>query len=493
MPSSTRKPTRRSQSRRAAAGLTKQTKTHRDVPEVAPVFGNYQEAKAWLFDHVDHERLRVVRYDEEVFGLGRMIKLLDTLDNPQKLFRCVHVAGTKGKGSTCLMLSSMLSACGYATGLYTSPHLNDLRERISIDGHLIGYADLTGLLQQIADAETRLGFSLTFFEILTAASFLHFAEQAVDIAVLETGLGGRLDCTNVCEPLVTGITSIAKDHVNILGHELTEIAREKAGIFKADVPAVSVEQVPAVANVLRECAEAAGTAIQFVGKDIDFSSRFEANRDLGPHYRVSVVGKKLRVEHLPVPFYGEHQAHNCGLALAMMDKLKHEGFEFVEDRVVEGLKQAEAPGRMEQVWDKPRVFIDGAHNASSIEALTKALGAHVDYDSLIMLFGCGHDKDIDGMLEQVELAADKVIFTQTRGNPRRIDASELYKRFNAFSGKMAQKGDSLEEALKLASLAVTREDLIVICGSFYLAGEARDYFNKLAVKNGEKPGERKRG
>ena len=485
MPSTTKPPANRPArrpSRRSAGTPTKQLDTHREVPKSAPKFDNYQTAKAWLYEHVDHERLRVVQYDEEIFGLKRMRKLLDLVGNPQQQIRCVHVAGTKGKGSTCTMLASILSECGVVTGLYTSPHLNDLRERISIDGHLAGYQDLTDIFQKIAKAETKLGFSLTFFEILTAAAFMHFAEQAVDIAVLETGLGGRLDCTNVCEPLVTGITSIALDHMNILGSDVQDIAREKAGIFKPGVPAVSVEQVTPVANVLKECAEASETTVEFVGKDIDFSLRFEASKELGPHTRVCLAGKQTRLEHLPVPLKGEHQAHNCGLALAILDKLKAHGLDFPEDRIVSGLAKTKLPGRMEQVWNGPRVIVDGAHNASSLEALTKALGAHVQYDSLIMLFGCGHDKDIAGMLEQVSLGADKVIFTQARGNPRRLEAGELYKRFSEDYGKMAQQADTLEGALKLASHAVTREDIIVICGSFYLAGEARDYFHKLTVK-----------
>jgi dihydrofolate synthase/folylpolyglutamate synthase len=485
MPSTTKnsdqKPNKRP-SRRAAAGLTKQLETERIPPKSAPKFDSYQTAKAWLFDHVDHERLRVVEYNERIFGLDRMSRLLDLLGNPQNQIQCVHIAGTKGKGSTCAMLASMLSACGLTTGLYTSPHLNDLRERIQVNGHMAGYQDLTDVFQKISKAESKLGFSLTFFEILTASAFLHFAEQAVDIAVLETGLGGRLDCTNVCSPLVTGITSISYDHMNILGNDILDIAREKAGIFKAGVPAVSVEQTNPVAAVLREVAEAVGTTLQFVGKEIDFSYRFESNRELGPHTRVSLSGKNTRLEHLPVPLKGEHQAHNCGLALTVLDKLKECGFELPEDRIVEGLAATDLPGRMEQVWAGPRVFVDGAHNASSIQALIRALGAHIQYDSLVMIFGCGHDKDVSGMLKQVALGADKVIFTQAKNNPRRLEADDLFKKFNALSGKMSQKAPTLEGALKLASSAVTRDDIIVITGSFYLVGEARDYFHKLAVK-----------
>lgn len=447
-----------------------------------PEVTNYQSARAWLFAHADHEHMRVVRYNERTFGLNRMRALLDKLGNPHEQLKAVHVAGTKGKGSTCAMAASMLRACGYTTGLYTSPHLIDLRERITIDGHMISYHDVTEVFQNIAEAESQLKFDLTFFEIMTAAAFLHFAEQAVDVVVLETGLGGRLDCTNVCTPLVTAITGISLDHTNILGETVELIAREKAGIFKPGVPAISVAQEPAVAEVLREVAEEVGTTLEFTGKDIDFSYRFEANRELGPHSRVCLTTPQSRFEHLPVPLRGEHQAHNCGLSLAILDKLKGSGFPIAEDHAITGLAATDLPGRMEEVWTAPRVLIDGAHNGTSLQALIKSLGAHVSYDSLVLVFGCGQDKDVTGMLKQVSLGADKVIFTQAKGNPRAVEPRSLISRFADLSGKMAQTAANLPEALGLAARAVSREDLIVVTGSFYLAGEARDYFQKLPAR-----------
>ncbi len=448
----------------------------------APKLGNYQDAKAWLFDHVDHERARAVRYDTKTFGLNRMRKLLAELGDPHTQIKAVHVAGTKGKGSTCAMVASMLQACGYTTGLYSSPHLVDLRERISIDGQMISYHAIGEIFQQIARAEVKAGLQLTYFEIMTAAAFLHFAEQAVDIAVLEVGLGGRLDCTNVCDPVVTAITSLSLDHTHILGETVEEIAKEKAGIFKEGVPAISVDQDTSVREVLKQCAEEAGTTIEFSGRDIDFSYRFEANRELGPHTRVCLTTDRSRFEHLAVPLKGEHQAHNCGLALSIIDKLRGAGFTMSEDDAVRGLDATDLPGRMEEVWQAPRVILDGAHNEASIQALIRALGAHVTYDSLVMVFGCGEDKDVNGMLKQVALGADKVIFTQAQSNPRAMEADDLIRRFSELSGKMAQTARNLDDALGLAARAVSREDLIVVAGSFYLVGEARSYFQKLLTK-----------
>lgn len=455
------------------------------TPQVSTVgsITNYTTALKWLYEHTDYERKRVIRYNDQNFSLERMRTLLELLGSPQAQVRCAHVAGTKGKGSSCAMLASMLQGCGYKVGLYTSPHLIDLRERIAINGHMISYADCAAMFRQIADAETHLGDDrLTFFEIITATALLYFAQQQVDVAVLETGLGGRLDSTNVVEPLVSGITHISLDHTNILGEDLPSIAREKAGILKKDVPAISVAQSPEVAEVLREVAEQVGCPLQFTGEHIDFSYRFEANRELGPHTRVCLTTESSRFEHLAVPLRGEQQAHNCGLALAMLDQLKAHGFVLPEDQVIAGLTRTELPGRMEQVLDQPRVIIDGAHNSDSIQALIRALGAHISYDSLVMIFGCGQDKDVTGMLKQIALGADKVIFTRARTNPRAVEPGTLLERFADLSGKMAQTADKLPDALKLAARAVSREDLIVVTGSFYLVGETRKYFQELRAK-----------
>lgn len=448
----------------------------------APVLSDYETAVRWLSELTDYERMRLVVYNNRTFSLERMRRLLDKLDNPHQEFKSVHIAGTKGKGSTCAMLASMLQGCGYATGLYTSPHLVDLRERITINGQMISQNDLTEILQRVAEAVHRLDEPFTFFEVLTAAAFVYFAEQAVDIAVLETGLGGRLDATNVVTPLVCGLTHISLDHMNILGRELTSIAREKAGIMKKGVPAISVEQDPAVARIFEEVAQQVGAPLEFTGRQIDFSYRFEATRELGPHTRVSLITSTSRWEHLPVPLRGEHQAHNCALALAIIDKLKAHGFVFPDDKLIAGLARTSLPGRMEQIWNEPRVIIDGAHNAVSIQALIRSLGAHVSYDSLIVIFGCGMDKDINGMLKQLALGADKIIFTKARTNPRAMEPDDLAHRFTELSGKMAQVAPTLEEAIRLAARAVTRDDLLVITGSFYLVGEAKRYFANLATQ-----------
>ena len=445
---------------------------------------NYTTACKWLYEHVDHERQRVIKYNDQSFSLDRMRQLLDALGSPHEQVPCVQIAGTKGKGSTSTMLASMLQASGCAVGLYTSPHLSDLRERITVNGSMISYNDMAELIRRIAVIEEKelADDPPTFFEIMTAAALRYYADQAVDIAVLETGLGGRLDSTTVVKPLVVGITQISLDHTKLLGSTLPEIAREKAGTFKPGVPVFCAEQEKEVVKTLKEVAAEVECPIKFVGKDIEFSLRFESNKELGPHTRVCLSTPTSRFEHLPVPLQGEHQAINCGLALTLLDYLKSQGFNLPDAKVIKGLEATDLPGRMEEVWSQPRVIVDGAHNPASIQALVKALGAHVAYDSLVMIFGCGVDKEVDPMLEQVALGADKVIFTQAEKNPRSADPHDLMHRMNEGAGKMAQVGAKLTDAIALAARAVTRDDLIVITGSFYLVGEARKHFADLAAK-----------
>ena len=466
--------------RKSTAASKSGVKKTTDIHPINSEITNYASALRWLYNHTDFERQRIIHYNAKTFSLERMKKLLALLGDPQNALKCVHVAGTKGKGSTVAMLASMLHACGYATGLYMSPHLIDLCERVSINGQMISHGDLTDLFKLMIQKAGPLAEEATFFEIMTAAAFRYFADQAVDLVVLETGLGGRLDSTNVCKPLVCGLTHISMDHMNVLGKDITSIAAEKAGIMKKGVPVISVEQESAVARVFEETAQQVGAPLEFTGRQIDFSYRFEANKELGPHTRVSVITNTSRWEHLPVPMRGEHQAHNCALALSMLDKLKTHGFHFPDDKVIAGLAATTLPGRMELVWSEPRIIVDGAHNGASIQALVRSLGAHIQYDSLIMIFGCGQDKDVNGMLKQVGLGADKVIFTKSKNNPRAMEPEDLVTRFNELAGKMAQPAPSLEEALKLAARAVTRDDLIVISGSFYLVGEAKKHFADLS-------------
>src|SRR3954470_21083181 len=452
-------------------------KAHPFPPAKAPANGinSYAKALRFLPSLNDFERLRIVRYNTTNFDLDRMRTLLKKLGNPQDSFRSVHIAGTKGKGSTCAMIASMLHASGYKTALYSSPHLVDVRERMCINGDMISHADFVRLVRHLEPVIKRMKPTPTYFDVLTAIAFKWFAEQKVEIAVVETGLGGRLDSTNVLKPEVTAITSISKDHMAQLGPTVSRIAEEKAGIFKHGIPAISVQQDPEAEVVLRRQAEKVGAPFDVTGKSIEFSYRFESSRMLGPHNRVCLTTPNSKFEHLAVPLLGEHQAINCGLALAVIDRLKARGLQISDARAMEGLARTTIAGRMEMVSQTPRVVVDGAHNAASVDAMMRAIGQHIPYDSMVVIFGCCADKDVSGMLERITSGADKVIFTYV-DNIRSADPNELAMRYTELYGKMAQVAPTLEDALGIAYRAVTKEDLICITGSFYLVGEAKKLF-----------------
>ncbi len=475
---STSKTTTRKSTTTSKSTARKSTSQAAEVKTGPESITSYPNAVRWVLELHDVERQRVVQYDPEGdFKLDRMRSLLTALGNPQEQFRSVHIAGTNGKGSTGAMISAMLRRCGLAIGSYTSPHLTDIRERISINGQNIGRTEFTELMKKVAEASVSIGERPTFFEAMTAIGFLHFAEQAVDLALIEVGLGGRLDSTNVIMPVLSLITEIQLDHTRILGTDLASIAREKAGIMKPGVPVITREQAPEVDAVFKEQAETVGTTVRVVNRDIEFSNRFCSTAELGPHNRVCLYTDTSRLEHLPVPLPGEHQAFNCGLALAAVDHLKSIGFDCPEPVVTAGLSDTEIPGRMQLVWDRPRILVDGAHNPDALGALMRCVGAHVPYDSMVCVFGCAQDKDVDALLDRVSLGADKVIFTRAGGNPRAADPDDLRRRFMERSGKMCQIAPTVGDALELAARAVSRDDLICVTGSFYLVGDAMKHLD----------------
>lgn len=467
---------------KAAKTRTARSRTSSTSRSSAGGIRTVRNALAWLDGLVNYERMLRVGYNQANFNLSRMLRILGALGNPHRGLVCVHVAGTKGKGSTCHMLAAMLEHAGYQTGLYTSPHLINVRERIRVNSRLISENDFAGVIGKVAAAARRLGEkdTPTYFEALTAAALLHFSNIGVDIAVLETGLGGRLDATNVCKPEVCGITSISYDHMQQLGSTLEAIAEEKAGIFKPGVPVVSAPQAPGVERVLRQAAERVGTQIRIVGEDIEYSYRFESSRATGPRSRVCMTTGTSRFDHVHVPLLGEHQAYNCGVALGMIDVLRSRGFDLPEQTAVDGLARTRSEGRLEIVRDHPRTIVDTAHNASSVAALMRAIGQNITYDSMVVIFACSADKDIDGMLTQLQLGADKVIFTNN-GTTRSADPKELLARFLEKTQKMAQVEPTLLDAYRTACNCVTRDDLICITGSNYLVGLAKQQIPSLPL------------
>jgi len=444
---------------------------------------DYAAALALLEDRLNVEAVKPSQLDtEQVFRLDRMLALSEALGNPHADLRCVHVAGSKGKGSVCEMTAACLEACGCVVGLFTSPHLTRVRERIRLNRSEIPEGDFARAIGEVHKAAAGLPKKLgpvTYFEMLTAAAFLYFAQQAVDIAVIEVGMGGLYDATNIIRPEVSAITSIQLEHTRLLGTTLAQIAVHKAGIIKSGAPAVSTPQAKEVLEVLRARAADQGTTLEVLGEELDFSSRVAASPHLGAFAKVVLTTPRSNFEHLPVPLRGEHQAPNCGLALAILDRLRTRGIDTPEALVAKGLERTSASGRMEIVHRHPTILIDGAHNPESIQALVRAVGMHLRFDSMIVVFGCMADKDINGMLSRLASGADKIFFTRPSDSPRAADPRDLARRFNeiASSGttghKMVQVAPTLREALQRASQAVDRHDLIVVTGSFAVAGEAK--------------------
>ena len=461
---------------KAKKGAGKKTSAVARVKSKKP-FKTYNQAIKYLFDQTDYEKQKKLRYNVTTFNLSRMQQLLKALGSPHKKIKCAHIAGTKGKGSTATMLAKMLEANDYKVGLYTSPHVVTLHERITVDSEMITESEMLGLLNRAhAPIEKMIKKDPpTFFEILTALAFMYFADTEVDIAVIETGLGGRLDSTNVIKPKVVGITNISIDHHVQLGDTIDSIAAEKAGVFKSGVPIVTVKQDPKAMNVLKRQAAEVDAPLTVTGQDIDFSYRFEASLEHGPHTRICLTTPESKFEHLRVPLPGEHQAINCGLAIAMLDKLKAAGYEIDDEKAAAGLNEVFLPGRMEIISQDPRIIVDAAHNAASIKAMIHAIGQNVPYDSMIVIFGCNTDKDVKGILEQLQYGADKVIFTRSN-SPKAVSPKDLADMYTEICGKMCQTAMTLGEAIKIAKSAITSGDLICITGSFYLIGQAKQRF-----------------
>lgn len=465
-------------SRAAGAGAVRGDRVDGVVTGDGSGDATYRKWMGWLSERVSVERAMPVSLASREWKLTRMAALLEALGSPQQHVRCLHVAGSKGKGSVVEMAAAALSGCGYTTGIYTSPHLVDLRERIRINQQMIPHGEFSRHCETVSSAMGRIAAEhgeATFFEILTAIALLHYQEQAVDVAVIEVGLGGRLDATNLVRPMVTAVSAIQLEHTQILGDTVGKIAREKAGIFKPGVPAITFQQAPEVMEVFAEVARTVGASLEVLGREIEFSHRFEHSPELGPHARVCVGDERDGFMHLPVPLRGEHQALNAGLALAMLLRLRDHGFQTPELKVAQGLARTPTAGRLEVVSRSPRIVVDGAHTPDSVSALMRTLGSTQRYDSLVVVFGCASDKDLAGMVSALGRGADKVVFTRSANNPRSVDPRELGRKYLEATGRTAQLARSVGEALDLARRAVGRDDLICVTGSYYVAGEAKSW------------------
>lgn len=427
----------------------------------------------YLLSFTDYEKLPSFLYSAANFDLRRMEELLGRLGNPHLASRSIHVAGTKGKGSTAAMMASALSAAGYKTGLYTSPHLHTFRERVSIDGHDIAEEEFCTLVQRLrpeVEAVNRRGAygQLSTFEILTAMAFSYFREREVDFQVLEVGLGGRLDATNVVKPEIAVITSISMDHAEVLGDSLAKIAWEKAGIIKPGAIVVSSPQQGEAEAVIKEVCFKMGARLIAVGKDVAWKKL--ASDLKGQSFEVK---GKAGSYNLTIPLLGDHQLENAATAVAALEALA-----IGADGIVRGLAQVHWPGRLEIVRQEPLFLVDGAHNADSARRLRETIEAYFDFDRLILIIGASSDKDIAGIVEELVLPSSLAIVTRSR-HPRALEPSLLLDELER-RGVMGEIAESVASAVERALAMAGPRDLICATGSLFVAAEATEYLKGIS-------------
>ncbi len=455
------------------------------------------QALEFLYSRIDYERAAITSYHEWEFRLGRMRELLARLGNPQAKLRIVHVAGTKGKGSASAMIAAILSAAGHRTGLFTSPHLDRLEERIAIDGQPCSPADLIALLQQVRptveqmDAEsshhTPGDWGPTYFEIITAMAFLQFAAAPTDIAVIEVGMGGRLDSTNVCNPLVSVITSISFDHTRQLGNSLAAIAGEKAGIIKPGVPGVSGVTDDEPRRVIQQIAHDNNSPLVQLGIDFDFKYHPSRTAHAQMDFEYRAAGRQQHLEHVELGLLGRHQAANAAVALAVLAELRAQGRRIPEATVRRGLAEVHLPARVEVIARHPTIVIDAAHNIASIDALLETLDESFESTRRLLVFAGTQEKDVRGMLRRLLPRFDEVILTRYLNNPRADDVQELESLAAEIAPIPRHVCPNPAAAWELARQLATPEHLVCVTGSFFLAAEMRSQIIHLPPRRAHGP------
>jgi dihydrofolate synthase/folylpolyglutamate synthase len=434
----------------------------------------YQGALDYIYSFVDYERTTLE--GPRRFDLSRITALLELLGQPHRRYKTVHIAGTKGKGSTAAMIESILRAAGYRTGLFTSPHLHTYRERIQAEGQLMTEKQLVAQVERLMPLAERFS-GLTTFEITTALAFSYFAQEKIEWAILETGLGGRLDTTNVVDPAVVVITLIGYDHMDVLGHRLSQIAFEKAGIIKEGKPVVSMPQRPTAIRVIKRACRERKAPLTLVDRDWTWERKgFDLKGqklDVHCHKKPDAGSSSLCRDYsnLSIPFLGAHQLVNTATVVATAAELARQGVSLSPENVVEGLKTTSWPGRLEVLNKEPLLVVDGAHNVDSAQALAKALREYLPYEHLILVSGFSADKDIDGIFRELLPLAHQVIITQSR-HPRAADLDLLKERVRA-RGWEAIPCRSTEEALWQAMGLARERDLVCVAGSLFVVAEAR--------------------
>ena len=443
----------------------------------------YADAQAFLFSRFDLERTMNTS-SPDTFKLDRMKQLAQLLDNPQSKIRTVHIAGTKGKGSVSSMVSQILTNAGFTTGLFTSPHLEYLGQRFCINGVPCSERKMVDLIQQIVPAvekmdqrdneQSGIDIKPTFFEITTVLAFLYFCEANVDVAVVEVGLGGRLDSTNICKPIITAITNIGLDHTDILGDTLELIAREKAGIIKTGVPIVNGCTLDGPKQEIERIATEIQAPLISVAENILIESGSEET--MQPQIEQVVIDGKQVWENLHVGICGQHQLNNAAVCLGIIHELRKLNYSIDDQAVQTGLADVNCAGRLEFINARPKILLDVAHNVNSVAALAQFLTQHFPNTKLHLILSCSKDKQYEEIVNLLTPLFHRIIFTKYTKNPRAVEPQILYESAVTACNNLAVRTQTavnpnaaFSEALEHAAA----EDLIVITGSFYLIAELR--------------------
>ena len=441
----------------------------------------YQDSLDYLYGRLNYERLGMPKGSAEL-RLGRMRRLLRRLGDPHESLRIIHVAGTKGKGSTSAMLAASLTASGVKTGLFCSPHLHRLEERFRVDGREATADELVELVAAVRPAVDALDAGdrhyvhrgATFFEVTAAMGLLHFARRGAGAVVLEVGMGGRLDSTNVVRPTLAILTTISFDHTRQLGTTLGAIAGEKAGILKRGRPAVSGVRGEEALAAIRRAAKLRGTSLREIDVDFDHDYIHPEPPLLRPTPgRVVVRTWRREWPSVPLPMLGPHQGHNAAVALAALDALAEQGIEVGPEDVARGFAALNWPARVEVLAENPRVVVDGAHNVASAKALAETIRTCFPPSPLTLVFGTTREKDLAGQLQALLPLADQVVATRYVENPRSVPPEEVAEAIRLMDGRTAHLAPDPLEALALARRITPPHGLICVTGSLFLAAETR--------------------
>jgi len=427
----------------------------------------YNKALDYLYSFVDYSLKHASELARAEFNLDRMFALMDALGNPQNAYPVIHVAGTKGKGSVSALCASGLQAAGYKVGLYTSPHLLDYCERIQVNGEPISHASMVELVEQIKPAVAKIS-KLTTFEITTALGFLAFAKQGCNAAVIEVGLGGRLDATNVVTPKVSVITSLSYDHMAVLGDTLAKIAGEKAGIIKPGVPVVSSPQKDEALDVIFRAAKEKGASLTLVGRDVKFEPLSS-----------SLDGQSFRIQNseFRIPLLGVHQLENAAVAYAA---LKASGIPISDDAIQKGFSQVKWRARFEIARRDPPVIFDSAHNQDSFAKLRQTLEEYFPARQVYLIFGASEDKNIPGMFAEMKPKIKRLIVTRA-DHPRALEVEKIL-RLAEQAGVEAEAVCPVEAALRRAlELSENDGSIVLSAGSMFVTAEVMLAWKKFAL------------